>query len=172
MYLKVTQRGSIAAQNGGPIVGPGTQLTKADCIEMFGGQHEVDRLVEQGYLVRMYDETDPDAHPLPPQTDVVQQAHPHPEVVDLSQGDKPMTTEPKGRAVTPQPIVTIGTGPWDLDPETLIGKDVNELNVMVAERAQQPIDPFETVEEAAAWLSQDFHKVEAAEPAAVQVASD
>ena len=174
MYLKVTQRGSIAAQNGGPLVGPGTRLSKADCIKHFGSEKEVDRLVGQGYLVRMYDETDPDAHPLPPQTDVVQQTHPHPQEIDMSKGGKPMTTEPKGRMATLQPTVTVGTGPWDLDPETLIGKDVNELNVMVAERAQQVIDPFETVEEAAAWLSQDFHKKADAEPEAAEamVATD
>jgi hypothetical protein len=143
----------------GKFIISGTRLTKEQCLKMFGGKKgnaEIDRLVEQGYLVRLGDQTDPDEHPLPPQTNLVQQEHPHPHEVDLNQGERAMETAPKGVSVTPQPVIT-SHGPWDVDPATLIGKDVNELNVMIAERtvglneAQQ----FETPEEAIAWLSQD-----------------
>lgn len=44
---------------------------------------------------------------------------------------------------------------WDLDPDGLKGKSLEELNVMVAERDPE-IPALDTVEEAVAWLSQDF----------------
>lgn len=44
---------------------------------------------------------------------------------------------------------------WTLDPETLKGKDLEQLNVMVKERDENE-RPFETVPEAVAFLSRDF----------------
>ena len=44
---------------------------------------------------------------------------------------------------------------WVLDPDGLFGKDIEELNVMIAER-QPEVDPFDTAEEAITWLSQDY----------------
>lgn len=44
---------------------------------------------------------------------------------------------------------------WDLDPEGLTGMDLDQLNVLVAERDSK-VEPFETAEEARDWLSQDF----------------
>lgn len=161
-YLKVTKRGSIMSEEG-KLITSGTTLTRDQCVKMFGGTGEIDRLVSQGYLVRLADQLDPDEHPLPPQTNVVQQSHPHPHEVDLNQGERAMETAAKGDVTaTPQPIITepviTSHGPWDVDPTTLIGKDVNELNVMISERTvgSNEAQQFETPEEAIAWLSQDW----------------
>lgn len=156
-YLKVTSRGTIQAGNR-QMITPGTRLTKDQCSEMFGGAKEIDRLVEQGYLVRLGDQTDPEDHPLPPQTNTVQQSHPHPHEVDLNKGERAMKTAGKDVVATPPPVVTSGRGPWTFNPDILTGKDVIELNVMIAERtvAPNPVQEFETPEEAVAWLSQDY----------------
>ncbi len=53
-------------------------------------------------------------------------------------------------------IIITSNGPWDLDPATLVEKDVHELNVMIAERGDEKTPTFETTEEAVAWLSQNF----------------
>jgi hypothetical protein len=73
-----------------------------------------------------------------------------------------METAARG-AVANAPVVagSIGaiitdTGPWDMDPAKITGRDIHELNVMIAERSGNEVPPFETVEEAIAWLSQDF----------------
>ncbi len=162
-YLKVTARGSIMSADRKLIV-PGTKLTHDQCDKMFGGGKEIDRLVDQGYLVRLGEQLDPDEHPLPPQTNVVQQSHPHPHEVDLNAGDRGMSTAAKGDVVvteqpqsTAEPVVSAVTSQWTVDPATLIGKDVAELNVMISERTVPPneVQTFETPEEAVAWLSQD-----------------
>ena len=44
---------------------------------------------------------------------------------------------------------------WILDPDGLRSKSLEELNVMVIER-QPELEPFETYQEAVAWLSQDY----------------
>lgn len=44
---------------------------------------------------------------------------------------------------------------WDSNPEKLLGKSVDDLNAMIAER-DPAHEGFETSEEAAAWLSQDY----------------
>lgn len=44
---------------------------------------------------------------------------------------------------------------WVIRPELLKGKDVSELNAMIHER-DPSVPPFETAEEAAAHLSQDY----------------
>ncbi len=48
---------------------------------------------------------------------------------------------------------------WILDPADLQDKNLDELNVMILERDDE-LDQFETVEEALAWLTQDFEAVE------------
>lgn len=45
--------------------------------------------------------------------------------------------------------------PWDVDPSTIKGKSLDELNVMILERDANQ-QPCTTVEEAIAFLSQDF----------------
>lgn len=44
---------------------------------------------------------------------------------------------------------------WSFDPDGLRGHDLDTLNVMILER-DGDVDPFESVEEAVAWLSQDY----------------
>lgn len=44
---------------------------------------------------------------------------------------------------------------WKLDPASLADKDLDSLNLMIAER-DESLEGFETEEEAIAWLSQDF----------------
>lgn len=64
----------------------------------------------------------------------------------------------KVAAATPQPsagVVIQQESIWNLDPATLKGKDVNQLNAMVKERSLD-VTPFETAEEAAAYLSKDY----------------
>jgi len=47
--------------------------------------------------------------------------------------------------------------PWVINPEMLVSKDLESLNVMVVERDPSPTCPtFDTIEEAVAWLSQDY----------------
>ena len=67
----------------------------------------------------------------------------------LVDGDAPEIEEQEGRGLDVTP------SKWSLNPADLEGKDLDELNVMVLER-DETVDPFETVEEAVAWLSQDF----------------
>lgn len=61
----------------------------------------------------------------------------------------------------PPATATTGTvaqsdpSPWTIDPSTLEGKDVDELNVMILERDPEQ-ETMETVEEAVAFLSQDY----------------
>lgn len=50
--------------------------------------------------------------------------------------------------------------PWMLDPATLEGKTIEQLNVMVAER-DPSIQAFPTAPEAVAFLSQDFDRPDA-----------
>lgn len=57
--------------------------------------------------------------------------------------------EPEGRGTDVTP------SPWTLDPADLAGKDLDELNVIVLD-IDQRVEPFDTVEEAIFWLSQDF----------------
>lgn len=48
---------------------------------------------------------------------------------------------------------------WIMDPANLESKDLDELNVMIAERDPE-IEPFQTVEEAKAQLTKDFKRSE------------
>lgn len=52
----------------------------------------------------------------------------------------------------------VENSPWNINPDELQGKSVDELNVMILERAPEGGDEppeFETPEEAVAYLSQD-----------------
>ena len=50
-----------------------------------------------------------------------------------------------------------GSGPWNLDPAQLAGKDLDTLKVMVRERDSKfPLDEITEAEEAVAQLSKDF----------------
>ncbi len=60
---------------------------------------------------------------------------------------------PQGRTGLVSPSV------WVLDPADLQDKSLDELNVMILERDDE-LEQFETVEEARAWLTQDYEAVE------------
>ena len=59
--------------------------------------------------------------------------------------------EPEGRTGRVSPSI------WILDPKPLHSLGVEELNVMVLER-DSSIAPFDTAEEAVAWLSQHYEE--------------
>lgn len=69
-----------------------------------------------------------------------------------------VTSEP----VDPKPVDPLKLVPqkWDVDPITLVGKTLVELNNMIADRAERMSHPappvFDTIEEAASFLSQDL----------------
>jgi len=44
---------------------------------------------------------------------------------------------------------------WNFDPALLAGKEIDQLNVMIQER-DPSVHPFDTVEEAIAFLSSEF----------------
>lgn len=46
---------------------------------------------------------------------------------------------------------------WALDPDALRGVELDQLNVMIIERDAEQ-QPFDSVEEAIAWLSQDYEE--------------
>jgi hypothetical protein len=47
---------------------------------------------------------------------------------------------------------------WTMDPDGIRGLALDQLNIMILERDDE-VAPFETVEEAAAWLSQDYEEI-------------
>lgn len=71
-------------------------------------------------------------------------------------GDEPKQESAADEA-PPAPAKPPTTVPsrWALDPDGLRGMDVDDLNVMILE-IDQDVDPFETAEEAIAWLTQDY----------------
>lgn len=164
-YLKITSRGSIMDCHR-ELRKPGERFTKANCLELFGGKQEIDRLVGQGYLVLLGEQMDETVLPLPPQ---IQKSPPHPANIEprerkmetVAKGDAGRSNvdmtgaEPAQLSIKSNTIIT-DTGPWNLDPAILKGKDVHELNVMIQERGEGSTIKFETVEEALAWLTQDF----------------
>ena len=64
----------------------------------------------------------------------------------------PPPPPPKGRTGRMNPSI------WVVDPSGIRGLDVDQLNVMILERDAK-VQPFETVEEASAWLSQDYEEI-------------
>ena len=70
-----------------------------------------------------------------------------PEVVQL-----PAPKKREGRPVRTIPSI------WVNDPAGIRGMDVDALNIMILER-DDSVEPFDTAEEAIAWLSQDFEPV-------------
>ena len=48
-------------------------------------------------------------------------------------------------------------GPWNMDPASLKGKAVEDLNALILGK-DKSVEPFETVKEAVAFLSQSFEK--------------
>jgi len=74
---------------------------------------------------------------------------------------KPIPKEPIIAAPPEKPSAAPSTGKldsvkkWNVDPVTLVGKDLQHLNIMVLER-DPTMTPFETIEEAAAQLTKDF----------------
>lgn len=67
--------------------------------------------------------------------------------------------ETVGAAPKPEAPVEVAThtrvSHWNLDPDGLRGKSLDDLNILVAER-DPSVEPFTTVEEAIGWLSMDY----------------
>lgn len=74
-------------------------------------------------------------------------------------GRAPGQSTPGGlsQTVTPfsPPPQPGGLSIWNLDPATLHGKDLGQLNVMVLER-DPSVPPFNTIQEAISFLCRDF----------------
>lgn len=64
----------------------------------------------------------------------------------------PSAPAPEGRTGLVSP------SKWSLDPADLQDKGLDELNVMILER-EEDLEQFETIEEARAWLTQDYQPV-------------
>ena len=64
----------------------------------------------------------------------------------------PPPPAPAGRTGRVSPSI------WVVDPVGILGLSLDQLNIMILER-DGSVEPFETAEEAAAWLSQDFEEV-------------
>lgn len=70
-----------------------------------------------------------------------------------------------GITTTSTPVVPPSSGPgsgtplsiWNLDPATLQTQSLDDLNMMILERDEK-VEPFASIDEARAWLSQDFNK--------------
>lgn len=81
-----------------------------------------------------------------------------PTMSEDEQGVKTSAGDVHGRSLTKGPAnpARVENSPWTLDPDGLKGKSLDELNVLIQERAQEDIQPMDTVEEAVAFLSQDY----------------
>lgn len=66
--------------------------------------------------------------------------------------DAPPPPAPKGRTGRTIPSI------WTVDPDGIRGMSIEQLNIMILER-DDSIEPFETVEEAVAWLTQDYEEI-------------
>lgn len=64
-------------------------------------------------------------------------------------------SDPESPRITSRPTAGADKSQWTLDPDTLKDKSLDDLNVMVLER-DSSVEPFETEEEAIAYLSQDY----------------
>lgn len=93
----------------------------------------------------------------PVTTDQVAPQHGTPgNIPDVSDAGAGVVASP---ASIPGPVVDGAGSPvskWIFDPATLEGKPLEELNVLIKENGPD-VEPFETIEEALAWLSQDFN---------------
>jgi hypothetical protein len=72
-----------------------------------------------------------------------------------------LETYDPNEAPPPPPVGRVGRinpSIWAMDPSGIRGLDVDQLNIMILERDDR-IEPFETAEEAAAWLCQDFEEI-------------
>jgi len=67
----------------------------------------------------------------------------------------PAEDEPAAEPVVEGRGDKVSPTPWVFDPESLQGIDIDQLNVLIAER-DESIEPFEDVDEAIDWLSQDY----------------
>ena len=113
--------------------------------------HKIEGFVKNGFLIPMTD-AKPDLSGIQAQilgNDSVRSfdsALPltRPEEVDDGKGKMCKPAKPESKSSI-----------WDSNPEKLLGKNVKELNAMISER-DPGIPAFETSEEAAAWLSQDY----------------
>lgn len=100
-------------------------------------------------------ETEPPARVVVPDMPSAPLPPPPETTLKITEDGKPeveQKQEPVNRGATANAI-----SPWSLDPATLADKTILELNLLIAERDSTLTLP-ETVEEARAFLSQDFGK--------------
>lgn len=163
---KVSKKGAI--MSAGPanvLIRPGTVITPAVAQQ----HHLTDKMIEShlrgGYLVAFNAEMDPDEVRLStaPGVTVDEKLRVKPdqaiETFDRD-GGAVVRTGPKDTTIKvsepPAPVADSAAGSkWVLNPATLEGKSLDELNVMVAER-DKSIDPLTSIENAVSLLSQDF----------------
>lgn len=168
-YLRVTKRGSIGITpkgNSRRYLDPGETIERSDAHAWFT-KKEIDRLVDQGYLLRLAPDGDPSELPKPP---ALGEAHDNPlpsgdsrqdgkqtvpllgvDNSDVSDGKHPKGRKQKGR-------VAVDAGPWNIDPASLAGKTLEDLNIRIAELHPTPEDivVFDNTDDAIKFLSQDF----------------
>lgn len=166
--FRVRPNGSILAPDSVTLWGPGTILDGSDIKDFEallrdGFIEPADIPAGQGDLLRV-----PGASGviMPGEVDLTKREKPikvekaaesAPKVQLHSTAPVPPLADPDSAIV--RPAVPSQISPWSLDPALLVGKSLTELNVMVAERDQtDKIEPFTTIPEVVAFLSQDFNK--------------
>lgn len=137
------------------IIKPGTRLSETDAEAVFGSA--LKGLIAQGRIVLLSQQYEN------PDSPFTSNQIPLPANSDTRTKVKPMQTAERTNIRDTSPSVDVIKPKfcsWTVDPSTLTGKDVAELNVMIAERtnptAAGKAEQFETPEEAIAWLSQDY----------------
>lgn len=168
---KVSKKGAI--MSAGPtntVLRGGTVITPAVAQQHGLTEKIIQHHLQSGYLVAFNAEMDPEEVLLStaPGVSVNESLRVKPdqaiETVDKEGGavvrSGPRDTTPVRIAGTPPaPVADSAAGSkWVLDPATLEGKSLDELNVMVAER-DNSIDPLTSIENAVSLLSQDFAAV-------------
>lgn len=143
MILKVTK--------GGSVVGPNNVLYRSGQIVPGGvfSDQQVKAHLASGYLRVV-----PGSAPV---ASVESKPEPEEGAVENPPGLDPTPSVGSSGDLAPAPKIA---SRWVLDPDALKGMTLDQLNVMVVER-DESIEPFDTVEEAIEWLSQDFVPAEA-----------
>jgi|GEM_PF-3269456 len=163
----IVAKGGAIVLPGGALLEAGSIFTQGEPIRLQGNSYppltspQIEEHLRSGYLqlygikdepITASDLTDSppgkvETPPLPgPGKDGID---PKEAVMSINTGGVEVSSKP-----TAPPVVQ-EQSPWNLDAETLQGKDVDELNVMILERDENGPE-FETKEEAMAFLSQDF----------------
>ncbi|MCP4897877.1 MAG: hypothetical protein GY906_12970 [bacterium] len=171
--LIVTQKGSILAA-GGRVLTPGTKIARGVFTDPQVKEH-----IRSGFLAEVREGAPPPENPTPDDNPVVKKDN----VGDGSNPSMTTTADIEGAEKSDKTVVAgagggegtvsqgtvekteeqpageplVHEGKWNINPAALASKSLDALNLMVIGR-DETIDPFETVEEAAAFLSQDWRE--------------